>query len=143
MPVMPGKVSILLGLRALLCQLEASELVAEGVSHAWGCSASIFQPSSHTGKERMAIVYFNQETKQQWAAGTRMPDDAGGALWLPDGVQLELVMLPAVRQASSCVGRGLINLQQYNCGTQGMIKNCVWALQHSSVLIEEALSGLS
>ena len=128
MPVMPGKVSILPGLRAPLCQLEASERVAEAVSHAYGCSASICQPSSHAGKESTAIVYFNQETKQQWAAGTRMPDDAGGALWLPDGVQLELVMLPAVRQASSWVGQDLINLQQHSWGTQGMIEKCVWAI---------------
>lgn len=40
------------------------------------------------------LMYFSNETQQDWRPGKREPDEAGGAFWLPGNVLLELHMVP-------------------------------------------------
>ncbi|CAL5219058.1 g818 [Coccomyxa viridis] len=46
------------------------------------------------------LMYFSNETQQDWRPGKREPDEAGGAFWLPGNVLLELHMIPPTSRGS-------------------------------------------
>ena len=50
---------------------------------------------------KTVLMYFSNETQQDWRQGKREPDEAGGAFWLPGNVLLELHMVPPMSRGQN------------------------------------------